>query len=136
MVGLWPNLGATLELLEFAEANAVASVTATGGLCTRLLPHARLVLRGLGWKLDDVDLGWPVARNLEATVVLMPVRLVPRARKREWGPDESDAPNKLPLPLRQLIFSDVGDQFFLCMRRCVGGIRLDRHGTVLGEQVT
>ena len=136
MVGLWPNLGGTLELLEFAEANSVASVTATGVLCTRLLPHARLVLRGLGWKLDDVDLGWPVARNLEANLVLMPVRFVPRARRKECEPDEPDAPNKLPLPSRQLIFSDAGDQFLLWMGRCIAGIRLDRHGTVLGEQVT
>ena len=68
--------------------------------------------------------------------MLMPVRLVPRARKREWGPDEPDARNKLPLPSRQLIFSDAGDQFFLWMGRCIAGIRLDRHGTVLGEQVT
>jgi hypothetical protein len=73
VVELWSNLGGTLELLEFAEANSVASVTATGVLCTRLLPHARLMLRGLGWKLDDVGLGWPVARNLEANFVFMPV---------------------------------------------------------------
>ena len=56
MVGLWPNLRGTLELFEFAEARAVAPVTLTVGLCTRLLPHTRSALRGLGWKLDDVAL--------------------------------------------------------------------------------
>ena len=117
MVELWSNLGGTLERFEFAEASAVASVTATGVLCTRLLPHARLVLRGLGWKLDDVDLGWPVARYLEANFVLMPVRFVSRARRKECKPDEPDAPNKLPQLSRQLIFSDACDQFFLCMGR-------------------
>ena len=77
MAELWSNLGGTLERLEFAEASAVASVTGTGVLCTRLLPHARSVLPGLGWKLDDADLSWQVARNPEANVVLKHVRLDP-----------------------------------------------------------
>ena len=56
VVGLWPNLRGTLELFEFAEARAVAPVTLTVGLCTRLLPHTRSALRGLGWKFGDVAL--------------------------------------------------------------------------------
>ena len=77
VVELWPNLVGTLERLEFAKASAVASVTGTGVLCTRLLSHTRSALRGLGWKLDDVDLSWQVTRNLEANVVFMPMRLHP-----------------------------------------------------------